>query len=551
MLTLHLYRYGERIQSFTTDKNLLKIGRGFDCDLVLHDPTISRTHCVLSKKDSGWMLEDSSKNGLTYDKDHRIQERIRLESGKLYELGRLFSFEIETVKPKTQPELTLVTTLKPTQLISLDAEAGKMKVGMAEVTGQDLQGKTYKKNLETGSLTIGSHESNELRFDSSEISQFHCRIDFNGKDYILNDLNSTNGSLIDGVSVLKAKLPNKTKISVGPFDIFFQIQETEIEIIPKNSSHFMGMVSQHPKMKKTFSLIEAIASTEAPAFISGETGTGKELVAKAIHTLSRRYHSSFIAINCAALPKDLVESELFGHEKGAFTGAAQTRIGAFEAANKGTLFLDEIAELDFSLQGKLLRVLETGEVKRVGATMPIHSSVRIISATHKDLKKEVVEGRFREDLFYRLHIAPISLPPLRERINDLEILVPHLLKQLKIDYLVDPCVLDGLKDYFFPGNIRELKNILQRACIEYEVQTSDHPKMKDKTLRPRHFHFLKSFNNIREPQTALELNERDKIEQAMKQTNYSQSKAARLLGMPLSTLNDKVHRYAIVRRLAS
>ncbi|MBN8555979.1 MAG: sigma 54-dependent Fis family transcriptional regulator [Deltaproteobacteria bacterium] len=551
MLTLHLYRFGERIQSLTTDKNVLKLGRGFDCDLVLHDPTISRTHCVLSKKESGWLLEDSSKNGLMYDGDKKIEERLRLETGKRYELGRLFSFEIENVKPAPLTEPTLITTLKPTQLISLDEEAGKMRIGTAEVSGQDLQGKSYKKNLESGALSIGSHESSDLRFNSSEISQFHCRIDFNGKDYILSDLNSTNGSLIDGVSILKAKLPAKTKITVGPFEIFFQIQETEIDIIPKNSNHFMGMVSQHPRMKKTFSLIEAIASTEAPAFISGETGTGKELVAKAIHTLSRRYHSSFVAINCAALPKDLVESELFGHEKGSFTGAAQTRIGAFEAANKGSLFLDEIAELDFSLQGKLLRVLETGEVKRVGATMPIFSSVRIISATHKDLKKEVLEGRFREDLYYRLHIAPISLPPLRERIDDLVVLVPHLLKQLHLDYEADTLVLDGLREHLFPGNIRELKNILQRAAIEYEVQTSSNPKTKDKILRSRHFHFLKSFSDIRDPETVNEFAERDRIEQAMKQMNFSQSKAARLLGMPLSTLNDKVHRYAIVRRIAS
>ena len=228
-------------------------------------------------------------------------------------------------------------------------------------------------------------------------------------------------------------------------------------------------------IKKTFSLIEKAANSKITVSITGETGTGKELVAKAIHYHSERKKSAFVPVNVAAIPKDLIESELFGHEKGAFTGADARRIGKFEQANKGTIFLDEIGELDLSLQSKLLRVLQEREVTRVGGNQTISIDVRVIVATHKNLSVEVQEGRFREDLYYRLLGLPLALPALRDRGHD----IIHISKSFIDEYCrenkskkisLSSEAQRKLLDYSFPGNIRELKAIIELACVMCDDQ---------------------------------------------------------------------------------
>jgi two-component system, NtrC family, nitrogen regulation response regulator NtrX len=230
------------------------------------------------------------------------------------------------------------------------------------------------------------------------------------------------------------------------------------------------LIGSSEPMRAVRELIRQVAPTEARVLITGESGTGKELVAAALHSLSPRAEGPFVRVNSAAIPRDLVESEMFGHERGAFTGATERRRGRFELADGGTLFLDEVAELGPEAQAKLLRALESGEIERVGGQQPFRIDVRVISATNRDLSREIEAGRFREDLFYRLHVIPIHLPPLRDRISDLPELAEHFLSRLQARHGLIPPVLteealDRLKNYGWPGNVRELANVCERLAI--------------------------------------------------------------------------------------
>jgi two-component system nitrogen regulation response regulator NtrX len=230
-----------------------------------------------------------------------------------------------------------------------------------------------------------------------------------------------------------------------------------------------GMVGRTPAIEAVRSVVERVAPTDARVLITGESGTGKEVVATAIHEQSQRHAGPLVRLNCAAIPRDLVESEMFGHEKGAFTGATERRRGRFELASGGTLFLDEIGDLSLEAQAKLLRALEGGEVERVGGHEPIRVDVRILAATNKELRGEVAAGRFREDLFFRLHVIPIHLPPLRERREDIPLLAEHFLGRHAANGLRPPRLLPGAMDALvrhpWPGNVRELANILERLSI--------------------------------------------------------------------------------------
>lgn len=236
-----------------------------------------------------------------------------------------------------------------------------------------------------------------------------------------------------------------------------------------------SIIGTSPAIKRVFSLLEKAVQTNISVSISGETGTGKELVAKAVHYNSKRKNKPFVAVNIAAIPRDLIESELFGHEKGAFTGAVTRRIGKFEEAEGGTIFLDEIGEMDPNLQAKLLRVLQEREITRIGGNQVIKLDVRIVAATHKDLAEEVKTGRFREDLYYRLLGLPIVLPPLRERGQDVIMIAKHFIDQFAHDnqmpkFKISPEAQEKLLQYPFPGNIRELKSVIELAAVMAEGQ---------------------------------------------------------------------------------
>ena len=253
-----------------------------------------------------------------------------------------------------------------------------------------------------------------------------------------------------------------------------------ISVLPKIATHeepcageisdFDGIVGSSPALIETIKLIRMVAPTDSTVLIEGETGTGKELVAAAIHSHSRRSNHSFTKVNCAAIPSGLLESELFGHERGAFTGAVMRTAGRFEVADKGTLFLDEVGDIPLELQPKLLRVLQEHEFERLGSTRTQQVDVRVVAATHRDLKQMMAEGSFRSDLYYRLHVFPLSVPPLRKRPEDIPVLVRHFVDKYarrmnrRIE-TVPAQVMEALKSYSWPGNVRELQNFIERSVI--------------------------------------------------------------------------------------
>ena len=306
-----------------------------------------------------------------------------------------------------------------------------------------------------------------------------------------------------------------------------------------------SMIGRSAPMKEVFEIIRQVASSRATVLIQGESGTGKELVAKAIHQLSPRKKGPFVAVHCAALSQNLLESELFGHEKGAFTGAMERRIGRFEKADGGSLFLDEISEIDLAVQVKLLRALEERQVERVGGDTPVHFDTRLIAATNKDLQQQVEKGEFREDLFYRLNVVVIHLPPLRERQADIPLLLSHYLaffneengKQIE-GYT--PEAVEMLSRYTWPGNIRELRNVVERMVVlsrskllgEADLPANIREKTAEATL------------DLEADLTVDEM-ERRMIVHALEKTGGNRTKAAEKLGISRRTLHRKINEYKI------
>ncbi|NIR51843.1 sigma-54-dependent Fis family transcriptional regulator [candidate division KSB1 bacterium] len=309
------------------------------------------------------------------------------------------------------------------------------------------------------------------------------------------------------------------------------------------------IVGDSPNMQEVYRTIEKVAKGDSSVIIYGESGTGKELVARAIHKASPRKDKPFVRVNCGALAEGVLESELFGHEKGAFTGALRRKKGRFELAQHGSIFLDEIGDIPLATQMKLLRVLQEKEFERVGGEETLSIDVRIIAATNKNLKAEIADGRFREDLYYRLHIIPIYLPPLREREADIPLLTEHFINKIRSELnmpnlAIDPTAIHRLKEYDWPGNIREFENILERAavlCDASRIRATDIPFHVD-TGTPA--------NDI--PSTSLDLNEslekveKQLIEKAMDRAGGVKTEAAKLLNIKASALYYKLEKYGLI-----
>jgi DNA-binding NtrC family response regulator/HAMP domain-containing protein len=321
------------------------------------------------------------------------------------------------------------------------------------------------------------------------------------------------------------------------------LSENEFRARIETTAEFCGIVGKDPKMQVVYRLIQDIAPTDATVLIQGESGTGKELVARAIHQRSDRAHSSFVVINCSAYPETLLESELFGHEKGAFTGAIRQRVGRFEQAHGGTIFLDEIGEIPLSSQVKLLRVLQTQRFERIGGDSTLNVDVRVIAATNKDLVDEVRKGNFREDLFYRLNVIPVVLPPLRQRANDVPLLAKTFLRKFateqkkNIEDFSAEC-MRMILDYRWPGNVRELENTVEHAVVLAKgerIEIADLPAVLRR--RPK--------AGTSESLALIEEGERALIEQTLQNCNWDKKETARRLGIGRTTLYSKLKKYRI------
>ncbi|MBZ0117612.1 MAG: sigma 54-interacting transcriptional regulator [Sandaracinaceae bacterium] len=328
-----------------------------------------------------------------------------------------------------------------------------------------------EKVIGTDLFRIGKSRDNDLVLADQTVSRAHCEIVRDPRGYLLRDLGSTNGTLLDGAQNKEAWLKSGAVITVGKVELKVRPYTERVEILPSEERRYGEVVGHSIAMRQIFGLLERLGPTDATVLIGGETGTGKDVLARSIHQLGPRAKHPFIVVDCGAVVGSLIESELFGHEKGAFTGATASRQGAFELAHGGTIFLDEIGELPLDLQPKLLRALEARSIRRVGGNQNIHIDIRVIAASKRNLKMEVERGKFREDLYFRLAVVPIELPPLRERREDIPALVTTLLETIaKADptgatpTAIVPAALDALRAHDWPGNVRELRNVLERAA---------------------------------------------------------------------------------------
>jgi len=353
------------------------------------------------------------------------------------------------------------------------------------VSGPDT-GRDWK--VDSDVVGIGSRDGNEIVLTDTTVSRRHAEVVRIRDGVVLRDSGSTNGTFVGAVRVREVFLTPETRFRVGKTELIFTPEDEVIDITPSDKDRLDQIVGTSVAMREVFSIIERVAPTNLTCLITGETGTGKELASRAMHNLSQRRDGPFRVFDCGAAPETLIESELFGHEKGSFTGAVKSREGVFEAAHRGTIFLDEIGELPLELQPKLLRVLEQREVRRVGSGRTRSVDVRVVAATNRNLLEEVRAGRFREDLYYRLAVVELVLPPLRERIEDLPLLVDHLIRSSAEHSHVRSVaaeVVELFNSYRWPGNVRELANILERSIpfTDGEVITLD--AMPDALLTPR------------------------------------------------------------------
>jgi transcriptional regulator with GAF, ATPase, and Fis domain len=355
------------------------------------------------------------------------------------------------------------TGFPATQLYT-DVHTGELrerKFRISVIQGPD---RGVERVLETGTTLVGTHPNNDLVLTDDTVSRYHLELQVRRDGLRVKDLGSTNGTFHGDTRVTTITVQGATRLRLG--------RNTGFEIVPNEDevqlTEFVGdrlgkVVGVSPAMRTLFSLLQRVSPTDATLLLEGETGTGKEAIAEAVHQLSSRSANTLTVVDCAAIPSNLIGSELFGHVKGSFTGAHSDKDGLIQAANGSTLFLDEIGELALDLQPQLLRVLEKREVRRIGDTRATRVDIRVVAATNRNLKDMVKQGTFREDLFYRLAVVRAVVPPLRDRPEDIPLLAHHFADQMGATFDLSPSLVDELRCHSWPGNVRELRNVVERA----------------------------------------------------------------------------------------
>jgi nitrogen regulation protein NR(I) len=466
------------------------------------------------------------------------------EADVQYSFRRIFdSPEIElTTATSGEEGLKIIPKLKPDLVI--------MDVRMSGITGLETLRRLRQIDSKLLVILMTAYGTTQMAIEAMKLGAY---------DYLLKPFDVPKLKEIV-TSALRAARDMKQVVSYQP--------------LLESEDYDLGIVGRSEPMQQVFKLIGQLAASDATALITGESGTGKELVARAIYNHSERSEQPFLAINCAAIPENLLESELFGHEKGAFTGAAVQRIGKFEQCNHGTIFLDEIGDMTPATQTKILRVLQSGTFERVGGNQPIQVDVRVIAATNKPLEQAVAARQFREDLFYRLNVVRVELPPLRDRREDIRLLVNYFLKKFSRDQQrppksISPGVIKALEQYHWPGNVRELENVIQRALVVAKgeailpadlppeingqrpaVAPSAQPIAGESSDLDSLAHQLFRWARQDSKRKVIPAVERELIIEALKETNGNQVQAARLLGITRATLRKRVEKFKIQREVS-
>jgi DNA-binding NtrC family response regulator len=391
-------------------------------------------------------------------------------------------------------------------------------------------------------VRIGAGSSNDVVLEDPHASRFHCELRKTDEGWLLRDLGSLNGTRVGEVKIKEGLVQPGAVISVGQTRIRFLADEgSPEEVVVSPQERFGDVVGRSLRMREVFAVLERISPTDLTVLIGGDTGSGKDVIARAIHAQSQRARGPFVVFDCAAVAPNLIESELFGHVKGAFTGASESRDGAFVRADGGTLFLDEIGELSLELQPKLLRALEQRTVRPVGGAREQPVDVRIIAATHRNLEQAVRDGKMRQDLFFRVSVVTVQVPPLRHRADDLPLLAEAILLAGSKPLGISPETMSILKGYDWPGNVRELRNVIESAAAVCDAEQ----------IEPRHLLFFKprrrdpTMEKLPLAGKTLESLERAAIAQTLQQCNGNKTRAARALGISPSTLYEKVKKYSL------
>ena len=515
-LLTHLLRPGRTV-----------IGRSDRCDVALPSDALSRTHCTIDQRSEGWVLTDRSRHG-TWLGQERVQRHL-LQDGDVFHIGEYrvgFRSADHVAEPATA---TLQRSVRPhEELIEADDEGVATARVVLRFLGGPHAGSTLP--LTRSRTSLGGAGSDSVLDSELPRKAFYLRV-VRGRALVEPGLAAV---FLSGQRV-RELTPVLFGEAIRCASHRFVIEsETRSEAVERTS--FGAMVGESEGMRRLFGVLDRIAAHDAPALIIGESGTGKELAARGLHESGPRSDGPFVAVNCAGIPHSLFESELFGHEKGAFTGATDRRDGAFHRAHNGTLFLDELGELQLDAQAKLLRVLESGEVRRVGGGAPEYPDVRIVAATNRDLPDMIHQGTFREDLYFRLAVLSVSIPPLSERAGDIPHIAQTLLARTHPDAVLTPGAEAALTRYEWPGNVRELRNVLTRAYVLAG------PRIDAANLSFNPVAFHRRSSPPRKRPAALTA---DAIEGTLLKHDGNRTRTAAELGIPRSTLLYKMNKMGI------
>jgi len=444
----------------------------------------------------------------------------------------------------------------------LDGGTGRLHCQLVVIDGPD-RGRACR--IGEREAVVGTEAGCELVLSDDRVSGRHLAIRAVESRFAVRDLGSTNGTWYEGSRVSELVVPAGSTLLAGKTALRVEPEAQPLDLPPSQARRFGELVGESLAMREVFAVLERVAGSDATLLVEGETGTGKELAARAIHDASPRRSQRFVAINCSAIPETLLEAELFGHVRGAFTGAVGNRQGRLEQAHKGTLFLDEVGTMSAALQMKLLRVLQEREFERVGDSHTIKVDVRVIAATNSDLAKLVAEGQFREDLFYRLNVIPVQLPALRERKEDIPLLVQHFLAKFEAErdasaaaagpkaaadrlprVTVSQQGMRLLMAYQWPGNVRQLENAIERAVAftagRSQIDVDDLPTEVQQAKETA------ATSSVTLPEGGMDLDafvaniERELIQRSLERTNGNKGQAARLLNLKRTTLVEKLKR---------
>ena len=520
--------------------SITKIGRSARCDVVLSDPEISREQVAIHRVDGHFFLKTLGPQAIPVNGN--LVEQAQLKMGDEISLGPWRVVLQTASSPSVQEDQTYGSGATEGRTQAVAQNSRGVWVQNFNLLIQQAQKREQRVLLPQGMISIGAAPGNDLVLDDPYLSSRHVKLVVGSEGVWVYDLGSTNGTYLGEVKVGEAQWDSEQVLRIGQCQLRL-VEEGKMEdLVPLVTDHFCGMVGSSSGMQKLYGALQRIAPSETTVLVLGESGSGKELVARALHQLSPRKAGPFVALNCGAIPRELIESELFGHEKGAFTGAARRHDGAFAQAKGGTLFLDEIGELPLDLQPKLLRVLESRTFRRVGGSEELNSDVRVVTATHRDLGERVRNKQFREDLFFRLFVFPLTVPALRDRMEDLPLLTSVFLKEFSPGSSVSrlsEAALQKLMAHSYPGNVRELRNILLRAvlCAEGKEIPAKAVAFPQDFSTPEHKE--DTFAGVQ----TLEEVERKMIERALVANRWNKAKAAVSLGVAKSTLFSKIKLY--------